>query len=581
MSFREIVTLQVGHYSNFVGTHMWNAQESSFNYDPAKASEKEICHDVLYREGQNLQREVTFTPRLVLLDLKGSLRTLRQQGDLYDMGIEEEVNWPGDVTMHSEDRPARNAFLKSLHKEDSRIDDDDNHDEDDDCISKDNGKTSKKKKKMAHCKESDTDRMQQDKTHSFDEQVKVWSDFLGARFHPKTIQVVQEFRHQEEYSPFDIYPLGEEVMRNYETTCEWEDRVHYFTEECDNLQGFHLLADTHNGFGGIMSGMLKYLEDEFPGKGVLAFGLTPADASDDTAQARATRIINSALAYDTACRHSSLFVPASVAKGLWRLLEPPRKYPYLDFNSSPFHTSAILAAAIDTMTLPYRLYDGAINITDITHSFNAQGRKMASLSANFPLGLYQDESLVDFLTPYVAEMNVYPWQPLTPHITNQNAPFIQSAVSRGAMFNGAQTKTDSQKLPQCFTNVKSTEETIRNFLFEKSRGSPFSLQCLKTSISTKMPFPQIFSKAISKTGYVSTSDRPDGVSVETAPVITSLQCAPDLCDLIGQLTSSASKMNIKKHHRYLSAGLEEDDFTDVLDNLNAVANCYHMYREAM
>ncbi len=28
----EILTLQLGHYANFVGTHMWNAQESLFTY---------------------------------------------------------------------------------------------------------------------------------------------------------------------------------------------------------------------------------------------------------------------------------------------------------------------------------------------------------------------------------------------------------------------------------------------------------------------------------------------------------------------------------------------------------------------
>jgi len=29
---REIVTLQVGHYANFVGTHWWNIQVNAVNY---------------------------------------------------------------------------------------------------------------------------------------------------------------------------------------------------------------------------------------------------------------------------------------------------------------------------------------------------------------------------------------------------------------------------------------------------------------------------------------------------------------------------------------------------------------------
>ena len=46
----EVITLQIGHYANFVGTHWWNIQESSFVYDPATTVE--IDHAVLFREGE-------------------------------------------------------------------------------------------------------------------------------------------------------------------------------------------------------------------------------------------------------------------------------------------------------------------------------------------------------------------------------------------------------------------------------------------------------------------------------------------------------------------------------------------------
>lgn len=51
MSTKEILTLQFGHYANFIGAHWWNLQEFGFQYDPNLASETEINHDVLYREG--------------------------------------------------------------------------------------------------------------------------------------------------------------------------------------------------------------------------------------------------------------------------------------------------------------------------------------------------------------------------------------------------------------------------------------------------------------------------------------------------------------------------------------------------
>lgn len=48
-NMKEILTLQFGHYSNFVGTHWWNIQERGFEYNTNQPSE--INHDVLYREG--------------------------------------------------------------------------------------------------------------------------------------------------------------------------------------------------------------------------------------------------------------------------------------------------------------------------------------------------------------------------------------------------------------------------------------------------------------------------------------------------------------------------------------------------
>ncbi|XP_076246179.1 protein misato homolog 1-like [Calliopsis andreniformis] len=52
MSSREVLTIQLGHYSKFIGTHWWNLQESNFSYEPDNPSE--INHDVLYR-GENFK----------------------------------------------------------------------------------------------------------------------------------------------------------------------------------------------------------------------------------------------------------------------------------------------------------------------------------------------------------------------------------------------------------------------------------------------------------------------------------------------------------------------------------------------
>lgn len=52
----EVVTFQLGHYSNFVGTHFWNLQESN-------STNTEIQHSFLFRENENkVWRIITLLP---------------------------------------------------------------------------------------------------------------------------------------------------------------------------------------------------------------------------------------------------------------------------------------------------------------------------------------------------------------------------------------------------------------------------------------------------------------------------------------------------------------------------------------
>ena len=87
---RPLITIQCGNYSNYIGSHFWNLQESGFVYKDdntpgVNQSEDllEIDNDVLYREGVTINKEVTYTPRLIAVDLKGSLGALPECGDLY------------------------------------------------------------------------------------------------------------------------------------------------------------------------------------------------------------------------------------------------------------------------------------------------------------------------------------------------------------------------------------------------------------------------------------------------------------------------------------------------------------------
>ncbi len=56
---------------------------------------------------------------------------------------------------------------------------------------------------------------------------------------------------------------------------ELADRLHFFAEECDNLQGFHILSDWDNGFGAVACSLAQEIRDEFGGKGLLVLPVSP------------------------------------------------------------------------------------------------------------------------------------------------------------------------------------------------------------------------------------------------------------------------------------------------------------------
>ena len=58
---REILYLQVGTVSNFVGTHFWNEQESYFTYGE-DAEEPLVDHDISFREGVSRTVRAQYSP---------------------------------------------------------------------------------------------------------------------------------------------------------------------------------------------------------------------------------------------------------------------------------------------------------------------------------------------------------------------------------------------------------------------------------------------------------------------------------------------------------------------------------------
>lgn len=154
MGTREIVTLQFGHYSNFVGAHFWNIQELSFDY--SGITKNECNHDILYREGRTIDGQATYTPRLLLADLQGSLGSLPTTGGLLNETSSEETQIWENIEKVEEPTCSKNQYLADI---DTNID-----------------VTSKE--------------------YNLENEIKTWTDFLYPRFHSRTLNIIKEYKHE-------------------------------------------------------------------------------------------------------------------------------------------------------------------------------------------------------------------------------------------------------------------------------------------------------------------------------------------------------------------------------------------------
>jgi hypothetical protein len=151
---KEIVTLQLGTYANFVGAHYWNIQNELYNLFKDKG---EINSDFLFRYGQTKNGTITCCPRAVVFDLSGTLGSLRKQGNMYDTPKKQQDaidSWSGEIQkIETEEKPKKSKFVEMIDENKSYSYDEVNEDLTQNCWT--------------------------------------WSDFLEVNYHPKSVSVIE------------------------------------------------------------------------------------------------------------------------------------------------------------------------------------------------------------------------------------------------------------------------------------------------------------------------------------------------------------------------------------------------------
>ena len=221
-----------------------------------------------------------------------------------------------------------------------------------------------------------------------------------------------------------------------------------------------------------------------------------------------------------------LVTPLSLSKDTFPLKNNSRQSSFLNYHpQNLYHTSAILAAAIDTMTLPWRSYRNRKGMGEIVNKLNLYGRKIAVAAMALPFPLRGNDFLVDFLetlenTPgmnFHEEINLMSLTPGCHNVTNhvQMEALSLRGINAKERFKPKRDMR-SNKLPE-YTGRFASIDSIPCALFshftkmkEIGRGVlpvPSSITAINTSLPTGCPFPHIFDRAkVSSDGFLNDED---------------------------------------------------------------------------
>ncbi|XP_053189918.1 protein misato homolog 1 isoform X2 [Scomber japonicus] len=566
---REVVTLQLGHYSNFVGTHWWNLQDASLSYDP-ETPLGEIQSDAVFREGQTLGGHVTYTPRLIAMDLKGSLRTLRQEGNLYDPGKDPAaVTWEGSLMMHKESPLAKNPFLEDLDKLDNG-----------EILAQADFHSNLQPHHSADSLSMDTVNSRLDRIQAgyrLEGSVKVWSDFLRIHLHPRTISVIHQYNHDGEAHRLEAFGQGESLLQG-SVLEDLEDRLHFFVEECDYLQGFQVLCDLADGFAGLGSKVTEMLQDSYGGRGILTWGLAPVSYPNSTPMKDFYHLLNCTLGTVNMANHSSFFCPLTLRGGLGRRPSSPVAFPHLDYDPSLwYHSSAALALALDALTVPYRLRNNSVPMWQMADALTMLGRKVVAAYGAIPFPMMHGSSLPDALSAYADSL---PWKPLStcPELADGRC-YGQWATLKG--FEGQKLTSSlspGTQPPTPLHSLYSGEDILASYITSFYPTAPLALQLVSTPSKLTPPFPQMFSQSLCAQGFLQSQSPPPGSPapvVSSVPVMTSLQSGPALDPWLSELHRGATAYDIRRvAPSFLSQGPEMADYQETMEQLRYMARCY-------
>ncbi|GAM28431.1 hypothetical protein SAMD00019534_116070 [Acytostelium subglobosum LB1] len=458
----QILTLQVGPYSNFIASHYWNIQNDNYQYSIKNNSKFEVNPSILYRggSGETANDSQTYTPRVLVVDYADNFGAMSREGRIYR------------PKMSAAGLPATTAVSEDLGERVTQH------------ISKPAGSPIS---------------FDSDKDHRLDD-FEYWSDYLQTDYHTNSIVPLTQTNQNNSISG-KLYDDGYDLFfDNVEIVDTYQDNMRRLVEECDHLGGFQCFSDVDGIWGGVSTALLQHIEDEYTSRPIITFGCTQHSTSiaDQVEASIDERVYNVSKSIKSLAQYSSLYTPLTAQR--WSGVTTT-SFNRLKMNNK-FQTSAILASSIDTGTLYYRSNFNH-SIADLCRHMSLGGpRNLCTLSSSFPGSIaefsFAARPLYTANQQNTTNTSAQPLHShplmnyLSPKIINKSfSPFTEVISMRGEVCPGV-------------SGYDQVKEVLEQYMSDSNRGNEYHSRAINSMIcNISQPF--IVDKPHSFPAYRSTS----------------------------------------------------------------------------
>eukprot|EP00850_Spirogloea_muscicola_P005974 SM000028S10068 [mRNA] locus=s28:205324:208188:+ [translate_table: standard] len=571
---REVVTLQVGSYANYIGAHFWNFQDELLGRE-SSPDNGEVVNDidsgVLYRVGETSRGEATYTPRLLLFDLRGSLGSVRAAGSLYGAAPAANLSsirtWGGAKAVYKSEPVERSLYLQSLDNE-----------EDNGSGQSSNMEGERLSDRPASTGMSPTAGLESEErsiVKGLNDNVNYWTDYLKVHLHPRS---VVEFGGAWQGDPLS-YGAGRGLLDSGESMEEVLDRLRFFVEECDHLQGFQCILDCTGIFTAPAEKLLTVIEDEYQTVPRLSFAAKPpaAQLKNMRASRSPAEELTASITFCGLSHLSHLFAPMDLS-----CIGRGTRFPYLLVNDNkPYESSAVYASAIETMTTSYRLQAsdrgnqgqvpfGADKMSSLVNKLATQpSANIGGAYAAIPAPPVSTDAGSGRLTMALDQLvplgdGLCDWPP--------SSSLAQSLVVRGARLAGARR---AALVPQAYGALQAS----------LSGHSVWHVTVSRQPLPIPLPFSSIFATTVSSHGDVVRQGGPTagqakgGLEVLSLPALTCMSSGLEVMPIIKRRLEPLEKYVSSRAAPGMSVvrtwGLEGSDVEEMRERLKSMLHAYH------